>query len=273
MGCGCNYSGGGYNNAAGSDAQVIKEGTPGVVGSREATFSEGMVVTSTRRGPWGPTVVGYPAKYGYEMGRPAVPFAEGGGRGLPANVSLPYDRSTPTNVGMAAPFNTHTPREWRGKTEGMMNIDRGRAGIPLGINIPWEKNTPTNVGMGSSGPVYRPLRSTPTNEGMGSSGPVYRPLRSTPTMEYSNASGRFRNTPTNVGMAAPFNTPRPGWGKNTPTNVGMAAPFNTPIPGWGKTAAGRSNAGPFNQGSVGWGKTSKNFGQRLKGKYGDGFAG
>ena len=221
MGCGCNYSGGGYNNAAGSDAKVIKEGTPGVVGSREATFSEGMVVTSTRRGPFGPTVVGYPHQ--------AMPTGgESGGGRTPFNTpGLGWGKTTNPPTGGRTPFNTPGPG-WGRTTNPPTGGGSDQAAKPLcyGGNRKYDQYGRACPGFSPADEGWR------TTEGMeninreraGIPGP-YRPA------DFRNASGSAARGRT------PFNTPG-GWGRTTnPTNTGTRGrtPFNTPG-GWGRTS-------------------------------------
>jgi len=228
MGCGCNYSGGGYNNAAGSDAQVIKEGTPGVVGSREATFSEGMVVTSTRRGPGGGiVVVGYPAQSMSTgapsgPGNPTFPPSEPNGR-TPFNTpGLGWGKTTAPTGGGRTPFNT--PGLGWGRTaqsgdmRGLPGMT-GRRGPGDGYNLGW-RSEPTGGGSDRSAPplcvggnhkfdqygrACPGFYPTDDERAAGIPGP-YRPA------DFRNASGSAARGRT------PFNTPG-GWGRTTvPTN-------------------------------------------------------
>jgi len=212
MGCGCNYSGGGYNNAAGSDAKVIKEGTPGVVGSREATFSEGMVVTSTRRGPFGPVVIGYPAQGISPTGGGRTPFNTPG---------LGWGRTAQS-----------------GDMRGLPGMT-GRKGPGDGYNIGW-RNEPTGGGSDRSAPPLCVGGNHKTDQ-YGKACPGFYPT------DDERAAGipgpyrpaDFRNASGSAGRGrTPFNTPGLGWGRTTtPTNIGTRgrAPFNTPGLGWGRT--------------------------------------
>ena len=217
MGCGCNYSGGGYNNAAGSDAKVIKEGTPGVVGSREATFSEGMVVTSTRRGPFGPTVVGYPAQ--------SMPT--GGGR-TPFNTpGLGWGKTTAPTGGGRTPFNT--PGLGWGKTTAPTGGGRTPFNTPGG----WGRTAQSGDMRGLPGMTGR---NEPTGGGSGQAAVPLCYGGNRKYDEYGRACPGFYPTDDEraAGIPGPY---RPADFRNASGSAARGrAPFNTPGLGWGRTA-------------------------------------